>query len=150
MIKQKLSKRQSAIQELIKANPIEDQGMLIELLEKQYGISTNQAAISRDLRDLNIYKRARGQTMVYEISGVDAVTEMLHYAVLSAQHNEATIIIKTMPGTANFVGEFLDTQQDLPILGTLAGDNTVFVAPLSTKNIEEVFKKLSQRLKIKE
>lgn len=124
--------------------------MLIELLEKKYGISTNQAAISRDLRDLNIYKRARGHAMVYETSGVDAVTEMLHYAVLSAQHNEAIIIIKTMPGTANFVGEFLDTQQDLNFLGTLAGDNTVFIAPFSTKNIEEVFQKISQRLKIKE
>jgi transcriptional regulator of arginine metabolism len=149
MVKQKLSKRQAAIQELIKTNPIEDQGMLLELLKKNYDISTNQAAISRDLRDLNIYKKARGPKMVYEISEVDAVTEMLYYAVLSAQHNETTIVIKAMPGTANFVAEFIDTQQDLNILGTVAGDNTIFVAPISTKNIEEVFKTISQRLKIK-
>ena len=150
MKKQRLSKRKSAIQELIKTHAIEDQSMLIELLQKQYGISTNQAAVSRDLRNLGIFKRARGEAMVYELPSVDVVIEILHYAIQSAHYNETMIIIKTVPGTASFVGDFLDEQHDLEILGTLAGENTVFVAPRTTKNIEELFQQTCQRLKIKE
>lgn len=147
--KSTLRDRKTAIQELIKTHAIEDQSMLLALLEKQYGINTNQAAISRDLRNLGIFKRARGESMVYELPHVDIVTEILHYAVQSAHHNESLIVIKTVAGTAAFVGDFLDEQHDLPILGTIAGENTLFVTPRSLPDIPVLFELLCQRLKIK-
>lgn len=149
-LQKKLSKRQSAIQELIKTHAIEDQARLLELLRSNYGIHTNQAAISRDLRSLEISKRSRGDTMVYELPQIDIVTEILHYAVRSITHNETLIVINTITGTAAFVGDFLDAQKDLAILGTLAGENVVFVTPRSIKDIETLVQQLSQRIKIKE
>jgi transcriptional regulator of arginine metabolism len=144
-----IDRRQEAIKDLIKSHPIEDQADLIHLLKEQYGIATNQAAISRDLRALGIYKRARGNRMVYELLETDAVIEILHYAIKYAQHNEAIIIIKTIPGTASLVADYIDTQADLAILGTIAGENMVFVAPQSIKSIEAVFNQLCQQLKIR-
>ena len=137
--KQIVTKRQIAIEKLVKAHAVEDQPALIDLLKKEYNISTNQAAISRDIRKLGIYKRVRGEVMVYEMPTVDTVTEILHYAVQSCQYNEAMIVIKTVSGTA-----------DLVVLGTIAGENTVFVLPITIKNIDQVFKHICQRLKIKE
>ncbi len=146
----KLSKRKIAIQELIKTHAIGDHGTLVELLQKNYTITTNQAAVSRDLRSLGIYKKVRGETMIYEIPTTNAVAEILHYSIQSAHHNETTIIIRTIAGTASFVGDFLDMQHDLNFLGTIAGENTVLIVPHTIKNIEELFKKVCQRLKIKE
>ena len=88
--------------------------------------------------------------MVYEMPTVDTVTEILHYAVQSCQYNEAMIVIKTVSGTADLVGDFIDAQNDLGVLGTIAGENTVFVLPITIKNIDQVFKHICQRLKIKE
>jgi transcriptional regulator of arginine metabolism len=150
MEKARFSKRLSAIQELVKTHLIEDQTDLIELLQKQYGIETNQAAISRDLRKLGIHKRAREGTMVYELPHIDIMAEILRYAVVSIRHNEALIVITTIGGTAAFVGDYLDTQTDLNILGTLAGENMVFVTPTSMKDIEDLSNKLCHRLKVKE
>lgn len=141
--------RKTAIAELVKSHAIEDQAMLLDLLKKEYNIDTNQAAISRDIRKLGIHKRARGESMVYELPQTDAVTEILHYAVRSIAHNEAMIVIHTVPGTADLVGDFLDSQHNLAILATLAGENVVFIAPISTKHIEELAKQLSHTLKIK-
>jgi transcriptional regulator of arginine metabolism len=78
------------------------------------------------------------------------MAEILRYAVVSIRHNEALIVITTIGGTAAFVGDYLDTQTDLNILGTLAGENMVFVTPTSMKDIEDLSNKLCHRLKVKE
>lgn len=150
MKKSIFNKRQTAIQELVKTQIIEDQTALIELLQKQYGIVTNQAAISRDLRKLGIHKRVHEGTTAYELPKIDIVSEILRYAVVSVRRNESMIVINTIEGTAAFVGDYLDKQHDLAILGTLAGENIVFVAPQSTQNIEELYNQLCHRIKVKE
>ncbi len=150
MKKSLINKRQTAIQELVKTHLIEDQTALIELLQKQYGISTNQAAISRDLRKLGINKRVHEGTAAYELPRIDIVSEILRYAVVSVRRNESMIVINTVEGTAAFVADYLDTQHDLAILGTLAGENIVFVSPQSIKDIEELYNKLCHRIKVKE
>lgn len=148
-IKNKFIKRKALLAELVQNHAIEDQASLLRLLNEEYGISTNQAAVSRDLRSLGISKRLRGDKIVYELPQVDVVSEIMHYAIKSIVHNETMIIIHTVSGTADVVGDFLDHQKDLEILGTLAGENVVFVAPVSIKNIAKLFQQLSQRIKIK-
>ncbi|HRN78282.1 MAG TPA: hypothetical protein PLU71_03510 [Candidatus Dependentiae bacterium] len=148
--KPKFNTRKNAIQELIKTYAIEDQTELLEFLKTKYNIETNQAAISRDLRKLGIAKRLRGDRMVYELPTINVVNEILYYAVKSIRHNETLIVINTVPGTAAFVGDFLDAQHNLPILGTLAGENVVLVIPQSTKHIESLEQQLTQFIKLKE
>ncbi len=149
--KDKLNKRKSAIEQLVKTQPIENQAALIDLLEKNYGIKTNQAAISRDLRSLGITRKVRGDLLVYELPTIDVVNEILQYAVKSIEHNETTIVINTVAGTAAFVGDFLDVHQTvLNILGTLAGENVVFVLPRSVNTIKNLHQELLELFKIKE
>ena len=62
------------------------------------------------------------------------------------QHNEAMIVIKTVAGTAALVADFFDAQSDIGILATLSGENVVFVAPVSVKNIETLFHAVQQRI----
>ena len=144
-----LNSRKQAIKKLVQAYAIADQTELINLLEKQYGIITNQAVISRDLRSLGISKRLRGNVTVYDLPQIDVVSEIMHYAVKSIVHNEVMIIVNTLSGTADLVGDFLDTQVYLEILGTLAGENVVFVIPRSIKKIAELVEQIAGRVKIK-
>ena len=63
--------------------------------------------------------------------------------VLSIAANENMIVVRTLPGCASTVGEFIDVQKHEAILGTVAGDNTLLVIPASqrrTKNVVEFLK----------
>lgn len=146
--KNKITNRLQAIAELIKSQQIEDQATLVQLIKEKYGIETNQAVVSRDLRQMGASKHQVGSKMVYELKNVDASKEILRLAVTDVDHNETLIIIKTLPGMAGFVAEFIDMHDDLDIIGTIAGENTVFVAPQSVKKIKEVYEAMCNVLYI--
>ncbi len=150
MKNKKNNKRQHAIAQLIKTQPIEDQQSLITLIKERYGLETNQTVISRDLRAMGVVKRAVGDKLIYELEEIDASREILRLAVVAVEHNEALIMVKTLPGLASFVGDYLDMQENLEIMGTIAGENMLFVAPKSVKHIEKIYKKISTALYVKE
>lgn len=131
--------RQEAVKELIKKYPIENQGRLVELLQQEYGIETNQTAISRDLRQLGVVKAKGKEGMVYELREATISQEILTLGVLDVSRNEIMIVIKTLAGLAPFVGDYLDQHHEGAILATLAGENVVFVIPQSIKKIEETY-----------
>jgi len=141
--------RLKALQEIIKTHSISDQQTLVQMIKATYGIDTNQSIVSRDLRKLGVVKRSSGTLTAYELPSVDASTEILKLGVIDVAHNESIIIVKTMPGLADFVADFLDLQEELGILGTLAGENTVFVAPESVKKIGNVYEKVCTVLHVK-
>lgn len=127
--------RQEAIRTLVKKMAIADQNQLVELLEKHYGIETNQAVVSRDLRKLGVVKKTVQGELVYELPDIDVETEILRLALVDISHNESMIVIKTHPALADFVGDCVDQYTDLDVLGCLSGENVVFVAPKSVKSI---------------
>lgn len=148
--KNKILARQKAIKELIKSYPIEDQETLVELIKKKYGIETNQSIVSRDLRQLGVSKHQVNNHMIYELKEYDASREILRLAIVAVDYNETLIVIKTLPGLADFVGDYLDMQEDLPILGCIAGENTIFVAPRAKSSISALYKQLCKVLYFKE
>ncbi len=123
--------------------------MLVDLLQKNYSIATNQSIISRDLRELNVSKRKLKDTLIYELQDLDVQKEILRLGVLDIVHNEATIIVKTLPGLAAFVGDYLDLLEDDTVLATLAGENVVFVTPVSIKKIQQIFIRICELLHFK-
>lgn len=146
MSKKNIRIRQEAIKELIKSHPIEDQETLVELIKKKYGIDTNQSIVSRDLRQLGVSKHQVNNRMIYELKEYDASREILRLAIIEVDHNESLVVIKTLPGLADFVGDYLDMQEDLPILGNIAGENTIFVAPKKQSQIESLFRDICTAL----
>lgn len=149
---QKREHRLRVIRELVHKYPIEDQHELVDKLQKLYGIETTQSIVSRDLRMLHIVKRLDQGRMVYDVLDRNVQSDILRNAIVDVVHNESLIVIKTMPALADFTAEFIDQQEIPGILGTMAGENTVFVAPASTKKIKALYEVVCRELffKIKE
>ncbi len=144
-----IKKRQQAIEKLVSSHAIEDQEALVDLLAKEHGIETNQTVVSRDLKALGIVKRMVKGALVYDLLKIDAQQELLRLAVKDVVHNETLIVVYTVEGMAAFVGDYLESRAAHILLGTIAGENMLFVAPKSIKNIKRIFIQVSQLLHIK-
>lgn len=88
--------------------------------------------------------------MVYEAPQSNQVSELLRLAVGGVFHNESMILVKTMPGLAAFVGDHLDMQENCGILGTLAGENIVFIIPVSIVDLPKTYKAVCKILSYKQ
>jgi len=142
-------KKEDAIKDLVRKEPIPNQETLVERLKTVYGIQTNQVAVSRDIRKLGIIKKPVRGRMIYELPSPDVQAEILRIAVTSVEHNESIIAIKTLPGIADFVGDFLDAQTNLDIMGCLSGENIIFVTPKSVKTIEKTYSQVCELFQFK-
>jgi transcriptional regulator of arginine metabolism len=132
-----------AVQHLLQKNKVETQEEICDLLQKK-GFHVNQAKISRILHKIGAIKIAEGKKTIYRLpTELVAVSpdQSLKFLVLNIAHNESTIVIQTAPGSAQLVARILDLN-DLEILGTVAGDDTIFIAPTSTKQIQKVFQQI--------
>ena len=125
-------RRQSAILELIEAQPISSQEQLRGLL-KARGIDATQATLSRDIRDLGLVKRsldgayrrpeAIDQPGDYVEEFETAVTDYLR------RHDrvEQLVVLKTDAGYAQPLAEAIDRARLTQTIGTIAGENTILV-----------------------
>lgn len=137
-----------AIQTLLQKKMVGTQEEIREALHNQ-GFAVNQAKISRVLHKLGAIKMNEGDRIVYRLP-----TELLSFSpkyylqqlVLNISHNEALIVIHTAPGSAPCVARLLDQKSDIGILGTVAGDDTIFVAPKKIKQLTTVFQKIYKLL----
>lgn len=145
-MRERAEKRREAIEQLVSEELIEDQSSLMVRLLEKYGISATQVQISRDLHALGIGKGKVGGRMVYLPRELDRQRELLRLAVLSVRHNESTVVVQTMAGMAALVGDYLDSQSELPLLGTLAGENVLFIAPLSIAQIQTTYEAICRLL----
>lgn len=141
--------RQEAIIDLLKKYALSDQNQIVDLLKKDHGIDTNQAAVCRDLRKIGVVKQLINDAFIYNLPQTDVKTEILRLALVDISYNEVMIVIKTQPGLAAFVGDYIDQSEELEVLGSLAGENVVFVTPQSIKNIKRTFATLCQKLNFK-
>lgn len=126
--------RQSKILELIKSGEIETQEDLAGALKKS-GIEVTQATVSRDIRELKLVKvaisegRYKYHTMENNIEGSsERLIKILKSSMLSVNTAENMIIIKTIPGAAQISASAIDTLGIDEVLGTIAGDDTIFIA----------------------
>jgi len=134
------SLRQRKIRELVETRQVSGQGELLALLEQE-GIRVAQATLSRDFAELGIIRKREGQgyrLVLPEESAEEIIKGLVGKEVLAVASNEASIIIRTLPGRAHGVASFLDRLRTAGILGTIAGDDTVLVIPVSIKKISAV------------
>lgn len=137
-------KRHMTIKQIIMTRPISTQDELCKELEKT-GIEVTQATLSRDLRDLGVVRLAMPEGIRYALhpeSEDRRMAAFLGYEIEWIDANESTIVIRTLPGRAQGVAEVLDSLHLPEILGTLAGDNTIFITPRSAKKISQLVKHL--------
>lgn len=126
--------RLTAIKELIQKNKIDNQDTLLQLLKSQ-NIDITQATLSRDLKMLKVGKISDGWSGYYYSLPESTVVEdsEKHYiydvrrGIVSIEFSGNMGVIKTVSGHANSVAAALDYFDMQEILGTIAGDDTVFL-----------------------
>ena len=142
--------RLAVVKELIKNNRIDNQDMLLEMLRVE-GYSVTQATLSRDLKMLKVGKISDGWSgYYYSLPDSDLVSESeksyiqdVRRGILSIEFSGNFGVIKTRPGHANSGGIALDILAIPEILGTLAGDDTIFIIlreGMSKEDLQESFK----------
>ena len=137
-------RRHFAIKQIITHQLISSQDELCQALEKA-GFTVTQATLSRDMKDLGIARvnASGGVRYVLHIESEERrLAPLIGYEIESIDANESMIVIKTLPGRAQGVAEIIDSMRHPAVLGTLAGDNTIFVTPSSVSKIEEILKLL--------
>lgn len=139
-----------AFKELLNQERFGSQSEIVDALKKQGFTGINQSKISRMLSKFGAVRtRNTKMEMVYclpnELS-VPNTSSPLKNLVLDVDHNEMLIVIKTTPGAAQLIARLLDSiGKSEGILGTIAGDDTIFVTPTSDKPIDELLQNI-QRL----
>ncbi len=121
-------KRQDKILELIEKYPITTQEMLKEYLEKE-GMEVTQATLSRDLNELDLRKQAseNGNIYVRRHKPEFPPLPIFRDSVISVAYAMNMISIKCSTGMAQAVCATLDKMNRSEVLGTIAGDDTIFV-----------------------
>lgn len=145
-----INKRHSLIKALINSQEIHNQTQFVKLL-KQNGVKVTQATLSRDLNELGVVRVPTSDGAVYKIadSGAqNAIKNHIAEEVVSIDCNEQLIVLKTFTGRAQGVAVFLDKQNQLDILGTIAGDDTILVIPRAIKKLKTVIEQLKTILGI--
>ena len=117
--------RQQAILDIIQSGPVFNQEELARRL-KQAGIDTTQAPLSRDLKALKISK-VPGEGYVTSEPRRQSVATNLSSGILRIQFSRQLGVIKTLPGLANAVASLIDHQAVFPVVGTIAGDDTILL-----------------------
>src|SRR5215468_5015668 len=127
--------RHQKILNLIRAKPIATQEALCEHLEKS-GVPVTQSSVSRDLEELGIVKH-HGRYALPQANG-DATRGLLGLDFAG----DTLIVVKCLPGRASAVAVEIDDQAIPEIVGTLAGEDTIFVAVRDQKAQRAAMKKI--------
>jgi transcriptional regulator of arginine metabolism len=128
--------RHRAIRDVVVARPIRTQQELAAALRER-GFRTTQATMSRDVAELGLVKTPRNGTQAYalptrliesETSGDDRLRALLRQLPVEVREAGLLLVVKTLPGSAHPIAAALDRARWPEVAGSIAGDDTVFVA----------------------
>lgn len=147
------SSRQEKIIELIAKKDIETQNQLMEELGK-IGVKSTQATLSRDIRDLHLVKElGPGGGYRYVMGGKDNFSDydtrlkkILRESVVDYAVAQNLVVIKTLPGLANAAASALDGMNIHNFVGSIAGDDTLFMAMKDNASAEHFSKEIENLL----
>jgi len=139
-------RRQRLILELIEKTGVPNQERLAELLRER-GVAVTQATLSRDLHELGVVKGGEGYSLPSQVNGHAASLERaLKEFLIRGDSGGNLAVLHTGPGGAPLLALEIDKASMKPVLGTVAGDDTVFVATRSAKDAGKIlshFKELA-------
>ena len=130
-----------AFKALLKEENFGSQGEIVEALKEQGFDNISQSKVSRMLSKFGAVRtRNAKQEMVYCLPaemGVPTAKSPLRQLVIDIMHNEMMIISRTSPGAAQLIARLLDSLGKADgVLGTIAGDDTIFIAPAKISEID--------------
>ncbi|MBQ7977302.1 MAG: arginine repressor [Clostridia bacterium] len=146
------SVRQSKIIEIINKQEIETQDELVEAL-KQAGFKVTQATISRDIKELCLFKIS-GETKKYRYSFVDSedrtisskTNDVFKNVVLSITPVFNQVLVKTIRGTSESVALVVDKLGMSSVIGCVSGSDALLIVTDSAESAVEVCERLNELL----
>ncbi len=145
-------RRQAKILEIISSQEIETQEELQELL-LEYGFEVTQATISRDIKELRLVKELSGEGRYYYSTGKKNTQNINRRAggifsesIINIDYALNTVVIKCFAGMANAACAAIDSMELKEVLGSIAGDDTIFILCTSEENAREFTQKLRNML----
>ena len=154
------TQRQNKILEIIENNDVETQEQLAELLCKE-GFVATQATVSRDIKELRLVKISsvgkdgkQGRSKYSQNSVKNDIdtrfTEkfksILSEMVLRISYAGHMVVLKTYPGMAQAACAAIDSLDISDIIGSLAGDDTIFIVMSTENDAMDFVKKLSKSI----
>lgn len=141
--------RQSVILDIITHQNIETQRQLQETLLER-GVKSTQATLSRDIKDMRLVKELGPDgTYHYAVSGrseaddaKQRLQKIVRESVISYQTAMNLLVVKTIPGLASAVCSAVDVMSIEGLVGTLAGDDTAFIAMSSIESCDKLYHEL--------
>ena len=138
--------RLQALKGLLEREEASTQEELREQLEK-LDFEVTQSTVSRDLRRIGAIKMTDNEGVTtyrlpLEHPATAPLIDSLGDLVRAIEHNGAMIVVQTTPGSASLVARHIDGLRSDDVLGTIAGDDTIFVAPSSLKKLDALVKRL--------
>lgn len=143
------NRRHKMIREIVEQHNIETQYQLTESL-MQHGFNVTQATISRDIKELGLVKVATGDNSfrysfppgMSTANTFERAKRMLRDNLLKVDIGHGIIVLKSLPGTAQGVAFCLDGLGWKQIVGTIAGDDTIFMVVRDAEDPESVAERI--------
>lgn len=141
------NRRHEAILEIIGEQPVATQEHLMNLLEER-GMTAAQATLSRDIQQLSLMK-AKDENGIYRYTvpvASAAEKSIFAEAVLSVDYALNTIVLKCRAGMAQGTCAAIDSVNHSGIVGTIAGDDTIFILVRTEADAKKLSKKFRSEL----
>ena len=139
--------RQTKILEIIDNKEIETQEELSEELKK-IGLNVTQATVSRDIKELRLIKvlTTTGKYKYATLKNQDALLSdrlirLFKDSILSYDHAGNILVLKTISAAAQAAAAAIDAANFDGVIGTVAGDDTIFVAIKDSEKMHEIIEK---------
>ncbi|AKH81427.1 arginine repressor [Streptomyces sp. CNQ-509] len=156
--------RHRRIVDILNRQPVRSQSQLAKLLADD-GLTVTQATLSRDLDELGAVKiRNTGGELIYavpseggfrtpqvplgESAKEERMARLAGELLISAEASANIVVLRTPPGAAQFLASAIDAAELTPILGTIAGDDTLMVIsrnPSGGQSLADHLLKLAER-----
>lgn len=133
-------KRLNRVKELLNNRFISSHENLVKILDSE-GIDVTQATLSRDFAELGVIRTITEKGSRYILDAHESgkqIAKLIGFEILSVDHNESLIVVRTLAGRAPGIAHFIDRLNNSEILGTVAGDDTVLIIPSSHNHINNI------------
>ncbi|MBP1568176.1 MAG: arginine repressor [Oscillospiraceae bacterium] len=138
------NKRQKKILEIIAAKDVETQEEL-QLLLAEEGFTAAQPTVSRDIQELRLVKAVNddGKYRYIQSGNTDArFSNLLLQTIISVDYAMNMVVIKCHTGMAQAACAMIDSMDYPQVLGTIAGDDTIFILLRNEENARQFMQKI--------
>ena len=145
------ARRHQRILDILRSKPIQTQEDLSAELARE-GMSVTQATISRDIKELRLIKAPVGDGSYRYTVPVDRniddinrrIERVFREAVISVEDSDNIVVIRTLEGAAQAIGAIVDDLDWPEVVGSLAGDDTIFVVVKPAEKALEIMARFNK------